>query len=267
MIHDRAQFEQLLDGSLAGELSADERSQFDAMLNAQPELRAQAELQQRIDAGLRSLAMPPDHIDVLRRRDGDDAVVPPSQSGDERRRVVPSPASLWLRRFAVAAMVMLGAFGVWRTWEVIRPQPAPYPDSGPRRSPEAAYHEIIAAGYEPAWVCKDDQEFVDNVRNKLGEPFIVAPRDPAVRVLGLAYANTISRWTVLILTYVDGQPVVVFADRKLSDRGMPTPESPELKWHRREFGSLVLYELSPFAEPRVLPLIEEPRGVAVGPGV
>jgi hypothetical protein len=260
----RAEFERLLDAHLAGELAGEELRRFEAMLAADRDLRTELELQSAISAALRERHTLPTDFAAKALAMADAAR--DGQSGSPAG--APSAAtrtSPWARRLGIAAMLVLGVFGAWRTWEYIKPQPTGYREPGPWRAPETVYHDVIAAGFEPEWVCENDEEFLENVRNSLGQELLVDQSDPSVRVLGIAYANSISPWTVLILSYVDGQPVVVFADRLNSDRKMPKPESPSLSWHKREVGNVVLYELSPFAEPRVLPLIYEPAPHDGGP--
>ena len=252
MSFDRAQFEGLLDAYLAGELQGEELARFEAMLKVDPVLRAEVELQRAIDNSLRASCAAP--ADFAQRLAVTATSAVPQLTAAQRPMPKTSP---WTRRFAIAAMLVLGVFGAWNIWQFVKPQPAPYPDTGPRRTLEVAYHEIIDDGFEPAWICRNDQEFLENVRKSLGKDLLIAQVDPGVRVLGLAYANTISPWTVMILAYVDGKPVVVFADRSMADRQLPQP-APGLTLHKREIGEIVLYELSPHKEARVLPQIYEP---------
>lgn len=262
MSSERAQFEQLLDAYLAGELAGDELCQFEAMLDAEPALRKETELQRTIDAALHDRSSAPgDYASKAR------AMALAAAGKPRAKPAMRTTGQVWVRRAAIAAMLVLGMFGAWQTWQFVKPQPAPYPDTGPRRAPEVAYREIIDAGFEPAWVCKNDQEFIDNIHQALGHDFLIDQGDPGIRVVGLAYANTISPWTVMILSYVNDQPVVVFADRQMSDREMPKPTSPGLSWFKRELDGVVLYELTPFDEPKILPRVYEPAASSDAPEV
>ncbi len=72
-------------------------------------------------------------------------------------------------------------------------------------------------------------------------------------MVGLTYCGGLSRYTTTMLARVDGQPVMVFVDRRENDEQIVPPD-PKTGLHlfRKELGDLVLYELTPFAEPRVM---------------
>ena len=259
----RDQFERQLDGYLAGELKSEALREFEALLEAQPELRAEVELQRSINTALRERCQAPRDFAASARAMAEGALAA-GRTGT-LAPAHPTVGRIWVRRLAIAAVIMLGVFGAWSTWQFLTPGPAPYPDTGPKRTPVAAYHEIIAAGFEPAWVCKNDQEFLENISKGLRQDFLIDQSDDNIRVVGLAYANTLSPWTVMILSYVNEQPVVVFADSKLADRNVPTPTTPALKWFKRDLGEVVLYELTPFDEPMILPRVYEPADGAPAP--
>jgi hypothetical protein len=73
-----------------------------------------------------------------------------------------------------------------------------------------------------------------------------------VVALGLSYSNTISPRTMLLLTEVAGESVLVFIDRRDTDDERSLFRGDDIHLFRRNVGDLVLYELSPFENRRVI---------------
>lgn len=250
MNDEHAQFERMLDDYLANEMTGESKRTFEFMLESRPELRRKLELQREIDRSLLKTCEAPAEL-------ADRAVMAAVASDECKTRPSARP-NKWMRRLAIAAMLLLGVYGAWSTWSFLKPVPTGYAKAQAWRAPMAVYEDTVDAGFKPAWVCKDDEEFIRTVRNSLGQRLAVADEDKSVRVVGIAYSNTLSTFTLLILAMVDEQPVIVFADKLSKDRQLPPPPSDSMSWNRRELGNLVLYELSPLPDARVLPLIVIP---------
>ena len=72
-------------------------------------------------------------------------------------------------------------------------------------------------------------------------------------MVGLAYFGGLSRYTTTMLARVNGTPVMVFVDRENSGYLPAQPDKKSgLHLFHKELAGLVMYELSPFSEPRVM---------------
>ncbi len=169
-----------------------------------------------------------------------------SLSAPPRRRV---------GRLAVAAAVAGGLVGVWLIGQNLSPDPPRY-HAQPWRAMQTVYHDLVSEGFEPLWVCKDDQEFADSFRSVYRQALLLAEMPPGTTTLGLSYCNSLTARTTCLLATAGGEPVVVFVDRIERDHPQPVPEG--LHVHRRQLGRFVLYELSPLEEPAVLPWFFNP---------
>lgn len=245
-----------LDLYLDGLLPAAERQAFERRLAADPGLAALVQRQRDIDTAIRQRFAPPDF----------DRVISPALASAQSNgwapmlKVTPrhAPAGRNRRRFlAVAALIGVAALGIWRFSGFFDPVDDRYAPQ-PWRSLETVYRDKVATGFQVDWECKDDAEFSGTFRKRLGQHLLLAQLPPDVQSLGLAYCNSITPSTVFLLTRVDGREVIVFADRLSEDKPQP-PTSPDLKLFRRELDTVVLYELTPHQEPRVLPHFYNPR--------
>jgi hypothetical protein len=146
---------------------------------------------------------------------------------------------------------------VWLIAQNVTPnRPGGIYQSQPWRAMQTVYHDLVSEGFQPLWVCKDDQEFADSFRSVYHQALLLAEMPPSTTTLGLSYCNTLTARTTCLLATVGGEPVVVFVDRIERDHPQPVPEG--LRLHRREIDRLVLYELSTLEEPAVLPWFFNP---------
>lgn len=224
-----------LDAYLDGMLDATARESFERRLSIEPELRAQLELQREIDASLGRLFA--------------------YEVSAPTPRPIPFPAPGlrfssrlgWLIGLA-AAVVLVASFLHF------------YQPDGLRHRPAAAvYAEFAANGWKPAWRCESDQEFADMVNFYLGAAVVVPMNAPGVELLGWSYADKPKEGTPLgqqalaLLTHVEGERVLVLMDRLTADRRLRVPDDSGLHLFRRELNGVVMYEVTPLEEPRVLP--------------
>lgn len=230
----------LLERYFDGALSEDERREFERTAQESPELRAQIELQGRIEGALREIFA-----------DG----VPEADAIPIGRG---SPGELSWRRLMVyaAAVLLLAGAGVW-----VRHTISQRNSFNPINSPERIYTRLVQTGFEPEFVCEPGPEFVAAVEDRFGEGLDIEP--PAgVEVIGWAYADPqaagaytgqiLSPDMLILMAYVEKDPVIVLMDRIGADtRPRLAPQS-ELRMFRKRLEDFVLYEVTPHGQPRLL---------------
>jgi hypothetical protein len=233
-------YEESLDAYVAGRLAPDQQAAFEKRLSEDASLRAEVELRRKVRASLARLFPYPEQAGAASVRDT-------ATLRFSVRRVL---------RIAgiAAATVMLAAAG-YIAHLLLRPV-------GPKiRSPESLYTQYEQAGWKPAWVCHTDQEFVDAVARFLGARgtgILISLQTPGIEVLGWSFADQgrdgtpLSERTLALLTRVEGRPVLVLMDLLERDRTIRVRQR-DLHLYRREVDGFVLYEVSPLAEPRVIP--------------
>jgi len=149
-------------------------------------------------------------------------------------------------RFAMAAALLMAATGAYLSHFVFI------------TSADSMYREFIAAGFEPAWKCKDDQEFIDYAAARTGEPFLIA-QTPGVQILGWDSAtDLITDKTVCLLAEREGTRVIVYIDRLVDDRTPRLRPFSGMHLHRGRLGPTVFYEVSPLDHAVILPLVYRP---------
>ena len=248
--------DELLDAYVDDGLTGAERERFEQSLDEQPSLQRQLDLQNEIDASLVRTLTPPSEAEL-------GAIVERARAAHDRGgpatvlRAVPQR----IRRFALAASLVLFASGMWMIWSIADTGgTAPY-RSLPDRLMGEVYADTLSRGFEPDVVCDDGDEFelwfVQHLRRPLR---MVEPLPADVEALGLGYCNTLSPATMYLLARVDGTPVVVFIDRASKATDWQPAADSGLRRHAIEVGDLVLYELSPFSAPRLLPHFYDPGG-------
>lgn len=219
----------LIESYLDGQLSEAERASFEAKVAESAELRAQLELQRRVDAALGRLF-------------GESSEAAPVLPMPRRWRVHPALVAL-------AAVVCMATVGVW--WFATRS----FVDQPDRLGP--LYRQTIAAGFTPEVVCTTPDEFAGWVRSNFGQP-LHPSADPGIEYVGWSYAHIVSGYSGVLLARVDGQPVIVAMDRIDREYARQVgPRDASLTMHRRRIGNLVLYEVTPLGRARILPALSE----------
>lgn len=256
--------EEYLDGRLRG----DRLTAFERSTEASLALEAEVRLGRRIDDGLRRAFRPcaADATDVAdRMRVGPEAGNRTSAVGAPRlgprlrptiglwSRLVPGASAATIAAAAsIAAVVAIAAVVIWQSSRST---------VAPRQlitEPAALHAALVADGFKPTWVCTDDREFLQYTLDSVGESFLIRT-DVPVEVLGWAYAGPfLGARTSMLLSRVEGMPVVLLVDHLASDRELTVPPESGLHLFRREFGSAVAYEISPRPEPVLLPAMEFP---------
>ncbi len=256
------QFELLLNAHLDGRLTDQQAAEFERLLGDDAGLRAELELQSRIDSALRRLFEPEaasaassngsqpgaNGAAAYAPASGDTATTPPARKAAGRRFRWAVPASL-------AAAIALAAYVAY-DW----PREPAFIMSELQLEPhtfEAFYAALKEQDFDTDWECDDDRDFAAFVHRRLKHGLMLAAAPSDVQVLGLTYGWTLSRKSVHLSAKVRGRGVVVFADRlDNADRVSPTPAC-KLRLFERRTERFVLYELTPFDEPRLLDLFYE----------
>jgi hypothetical protein len=245
-----------LDAYLDGQLDAVERDRFEQRLRLDPILQAELVLQRRLDEALRRRFEPPSPqrvLEALSRRAGGPQVLR-----------FPS-ARRWFQRpwgLAVAASIIVALIGVnWYVWTSLPHGLAPRPERRPIElvSLERGYQRELERGFRPLWLCETDHEFASAIFKSLGQGLLITIPPAEIKAKGLSYLPALSKDTMILLAEVETQPVVVFIDRLAADSRPTLPPESGLRLFRREVGALVLYEVTPLGEPRVLELFYDPK--------
>lgn len=251
--HDNA----LLDAYLDGQLQEAELSAFERQLERHEGLRIQVERQMALDDTLLRLFPTPSTDQLLPHW--------PSTHARQRRSLSTTDWSHRARLMATAACLALIVLAGWRVWQfAIPPEPGRYRRQ-PWRSLATVYDDTLKGGFKPNWVCKDDEEFMMTFRSRLGQRLLLAQSEGAVLSVGIGYCHSITPQTLYLLARVscdvDAEPtdeVLVFVDRVERDMGPSLPEGSALRLFRRQVGKLLLFELTPCSQPRVLDLFYQP---------
>lgn len=251
---------------LDGDLTGAALEEFERHLNGSPELRAELESQSQIARSLQRSFKPSivsgANILALASRSTD--AVSHAAAGES----VPRSSATLFRRLGLAAVFALGVFGCWMIWQQFKPDPpAPIVTITKPRTAAEYYGFKVNQGFEPDWVCANDQEFSQTFRDRFGQPMSLKPAQDGVHMLGLSYTNIFSPHTIAMLGKANDQSAVVLIDRLTSDNTeLALVGCGNLKVHRREFGSLVAYEISPMPEPHLLDLLALPEASGGEPG-
>ncbi len=245
----RPQPEHTLEAYLDGLLEGPDREAFERRIEEQPDLQAAVRQHRAVDSALKRVIGPPP---VARLDPAGDAAGP-------ARAPATGGWRLAVKRLAVAAALAGGVFGAWQIYSVLSPDAGGYQPMA-WRSLETVYRNEIESGFEPSWVCENDEEFRQSFSKSHGQPLLLAQLPDRVSALGLAYCNSITLKTTYLLATVEGEPVIVFVDRRDRDPGQTLSPGSDLHLYSRHVGSLVLYELSPLDQPRLLDHFYDPDG-------
>ncbi len=248
-----------LDGLLTGpDLAAFERA-----METDADLRREVEMQERVDQSLRRV-MPYTPREIRFDGVGAPAAPParpelrpvPAEGPTPHARERAAPSSLpWrrLRWYAAAAAVLLVAAV---TVNILTRERVPLV------APDRVYTRLVEGGFKPEFVCTTDEAFAKAVRDQFGQALVARAAD-GLALLGWAYGNqyegrVVGFRSLVLLTRVDGEPVVVLMDRASEDRSLSVPAGSGLRLFRKRIGDLVCYEITPREKARVLDLLYDP---------
>ncbi|MCC6321711.1 MAG: hypothetical protein IT438_09795 [Phycisphaerales bacterium] len=247
-----------LDAYIDGLMTEAERTEFERDVGGQPGIQREIELQSRIDAGLRELfAYDPSAAQRLAAPDALGRIGPETVDSPEREARTGWLTRPQSRRLAVAAGILLALGAVFIYTNRMLTPPEKF------ITPEFVYQTVE----KPEFICTTDDEFAAAIEKRFGEPLVLAaaPSDQIVAE-GWAYGdgNTydgkiISASTLVLITRVKGEKVLVLMDRAKDDRTLETPSDPSLHVFRRQTGGVVLYELTHADKPAVLDRLVPPK--------
>lgn len=214
-----------------GGMGPAERAAFERRMEADGALRAEVELQRRIDARVRAAMTPPA------------SPAPGAGAGGPipiRRGRIPA----WVR---VAAVIALAAVGAWavaaRPWSALmRPAPSAL-------TADAVMKRMVEAeGFRPAWVCDTDERFSAYTKENLGVALVGRP-GPGVELVGWSYAGGLladseKNAQALMVRSGEEKILVVMGPRR-DDRTVRLESGSPLHVFRREYAGLVMYEITP----------------------
>ena len=245
----RSDFEKLFDAYLDGLLTGERLARFEELVRKHPGLRARVESQRKLNDSLRRQMAP--GFDSERVEAMLATAQPTSRTGRSRRVLL--AASIGLVFVVGAAVVYLTNSG---------PTAAPPPTFTPQKfvyaEPAEVYRELEANGFEPDYVCADDQEFLAYTENKFETAFLVRSA-PGVALIGWTKTTVFSSYTGAMMAKAGGRDVVLIVDRVADDRELEDPPGEGLRLFRRTIGDLLLYEITPGDEPAILPLVYQPE--------
>lgn len=249
----------MIDAYLDGMLEGDDLARFERAMAEDPSLQAEIEAQRRIDTSLTRLYQ---HADPIKLPPESVQTAPSLRLTEEPAHAAAAPAAkkqnFLTRPFSplmsvAASLLIVGLISLFVTGVI---DPGAWFSNKGLVSPESVYQSKVATGFIPDWVCTTDQQFVENTRDLLDEPFLIRSTG-SVEVVGWAYYSPVlSRKTIILLTRVEGKEVIVVMDHKENDRRLRLPRTTGLHDFSEVVGNAVLHEITPFDAPRVLPLVE-----------
>ena len=232
-----------LNAYLDDQLSPEERAAFEELVQDNEQLLEELKIQTEIKASLkRSFAAPSIPASLLQRISESEAgqkKTPLSLEDTKRKK------RLQLVLVATAVALIWGILG----WNMLVP---PKVNEYQQLALHDIYQQSIEQGFEPDWVCKDDHQFAKTFQTRQGQALLLKSI-PDGEMVGLAYLQGLTSETTSMLARVEGKPIIVFIDRV--DRDIQ-PDEPSklsgLNLFRKELDGLVLYEITPLNEARVI---------------
>lgn len=224
---DKRTVEELLELYCDDQLSASDRAEFERVIAEDSSLHAQVELQKKLDTLL---------LYGFGESNAPSEVHPPAPRGSRIWRVA---AALL---FALSVGVVYWQYGG---------EPDEASSTIQARTMQGYYDEAIARGFEPGWACTGEQ-FASTFESRFGERLVVADLPDGVKLSGLGYARILSMQTVSVFATVDAAPVLLFVESRSATGELSSMQEGVYR-HLRELGGLLIYEVSRFAAPRILP--------------
>ncbi len=259
----------LLDAYLDGMLEGDALAAFEQTIAADPALRAEVQAQRSINASLsRLFQAEPMTLRAELNGDAPVTIAAPSQSPTPPLRLVGAeeaaptapvktgrlgkPISPW---YGVAAVLVFGVIAGLYVAGVIDPQK--WFNAPGLIEPHVVYERKVKTNFLPDHVCTTDEEFIKYTKDWLGEPLLIRNTD-SIKVVGWSsYEPVLSTGTSILMATVDGKEVILVMDRKKNDRKIQPPKSTGLHDFSKEFGDVIVHEITPFDSPRILPIVEQ----------
>lgn len=242
-----------------GQLPPDRRAAFEAKLAGSPELQRQLQLLRQADDAILHQFAPPAFLKVDFQT---------AQAAASARAAQPPSGLPWKRwtklvGSAIAASIVLVLAYTWLNDNYLNPKHPPL-------TLGQLYSNYVANGFQPAWACKDDAEFVKTTTEAFGLP-LLARSDASVQIVGwTSYGDKltdlgVSRSARGILARVNNHPVMVIID-KVGAGSAPKLDrlarKNGLKLFQKQIDSTVLYEITPLDAPAAIEkfFVDRPPG-------
>ncbi len=268
MTFSREQLTEMLDAYLDGRLNAEQARQFEALAKADPLLAADWEEARAAEARLKRLFEPPAVGELTPQALQPPAplrfpVEPetvrspglPAESAPPAEHANPSAPSPTPRRpwyYAVAAAVLLAGGAIYMNLNSGGPTTPAVAKQA--LTPAQLYANLMKKRFKPAFVCENDEQFAKFLGDRFGAGAVLA-QAANTEVLGWDYADgMLGEATAVIMAKVQEREVVLVVDQRRYDHPLPEPGG-ELHLFRSICNTLVFYEITPFAEPRLLPRV------------
>lgn len=222
-------------------------------------MKRQLELQERIDMRLAQLfECKPPSAELVVAMLADSRQATAVRAATERTH---SP-----RVWRAAAGLAVAAAIAWLAFTIsIRPGRFDAPEFAAEPLTDI-YRAAVADGFEPYYECREADRFADTFARRQGKSLQLLPMPLGASMLGLSYPGGLSRDTTAMLCRVDHQPVIVFVDRAEADQAIAMAGADAtLRVFREERAGLVFYEVTPFAEPRMMKQLAPLESAAAPP--
>ncbi len=230
-----------LERYLDGSLSAPELAAFEAELARSPGLRADVDLQRRLDAALRASFTP--------------GPAPLLTTAEAREPAPIKSRFRWTRErtmFAALAAMLLIAVGIqgymWLSG-------AGQPD---RPTLAQTYLDLVSHGFKPSEQCTTRDKFAKWMESRYSVPLAPVQDRSDVQLVGWSYSNNISSYTGLLLATVEGKPVVVALDSTQNQNAVGAPcrrgpgQAKDINIFTAEIDGISLYEITPLDKPHII---------------
>jgi hypothetical protein len=256
-----------LDAYLDGLLSGPDRQAFEARLAQSPQLRAEADAQRRLDGSLRSLfvvpvpaPLPPVHVNgkpppgpgAGGAAGGGAAAAAAGAAG------VAGLAGKGPLLLALLLALLGGALGWWymaggRFWSRTKPD----------LSLENAYRQLQSDGFAPETQVNGESELarviVERLQSRIPlRRLNLRPAPPGVQWLGIAPHCGLPFGGAIVMSKVDGRDVLLMVGPSYGNGTQSVPSWSKLHLFRKEVGPLVVWEVTPLKQPRLLDLVTLP---------
>jgi hypothetical protein len=252
-----------VDAYLDGLLSGPERAAFEARLAGDADLRAELDAQRRLDRSLRGLFVvpPPPPLPPGVHVNGHPRPTSPGAAGAGGATATAVGSLLAGKGPLILALLLslLGGAGLWwlaaggRFWS----------RSKPDLSIENAYKQLQTDGFAPETRVTTEAELAKLLVERLDSRIrlsrvVMRQAPPGVQWLGLAGHCGLPFGGAIVMSKVDGRDVLLMVGPSYGNGTQTVPSGSKLHLFRRDVGPLVVWEVTPHKQPKLLDLIALP---------
>ncbi|MCC6512084.1 MAG: hypothetical protein IT423_23505 [Pirellulaceae bacterium] len=176
----------------------------------------------------------------------------------KRRKIPATNVDLPSRR---TLLIVMGALAAMVLVALAVPRLMPQPDQQivfHRRPLTSVYSDLVARGFQPYYVCDDQQRFQETMQHRHGQTLALNDRGDRL-MLGLSYPGGWTSETTAILFRHQGEPVVIFVDSQPFVNDEPATVG-KLKIRLKQLAGVYMVEVSPLSES-LLDTISPPAAI------